>query len=77
MNDKKEIVSVAANHIEPGIKKYEGKIDPQLSKIISAAGLTFTPYLFNDGRILLVLPHNTVAFLYSNKDVLFNVLNLI
>lgn len=76
MKDKKEVVPIAAKHIERGIQKYQGKIDTQLHTIIKAAGLGFTPYLFNDGRILLVLPNNTAAFLYPDRDVLYANLNL-
>ena len=76
MKLKKNIISIASEHIERGIKKYDGKIDAQLEKLIQAAGLTYTPYLFNDGRILLVLPNSGGAFLYASKEVLYNALSL-
>ena len=76
MSDEKKIVSVSSNHIEAGIKKYGGEVDLQLASLIKSAGMTYTPYLFTDGRILLVLPNNISAFLYPDKDSLFKNLNL-
>ena len=76
MGVKRQIKLIAAKHIEPGIQKYQGEIDIQLHTVIKSAGLNFTPYVFNDGRILLVLPHNMAAFLYPNKEVLYANLNL-
>jgi hypothetical protein len=76
MKDQKTVISIAADLIERGIKKYRGEIDPNLQSIIKSAGFGFTPYIFNDGRILLVLPNNTAAFLYANKEVLYEMLSL-
>lgn len=76
MNDKKGIVSVAAKHIEAGIKKYKGEPDAGLNKLIHSAGFNYTSYVLCDGRILLVLPDNVGAFLYADKDVLFEALDL-
>ena len=73
--DDKKIITVAPNHIEAGIAKYGGQIDPHLSTLIKSAGLMYTPYLFTDGRILLVLPGNVSAFLYPDRDFLFATLN--
>ena len=73
---KKEIVSVAREHIQPGIKKYQGKVDSQLAKLIAIAGFNYTPYLFNDGRVLLVLPHDSAAFIYQSKEHVYKKLNL-
>jgi hypothetical protein len=77
MNEKKGIVSIESKHIDPGIKKYNGEIDIHLSELIKSAGLAYTPYLFSDGRILLVLPYATAAFLYPDKETLFEALSLI
>ncbi|MBS1683212.1 MAG: hypothetical protein JSS76_00545 [Bacteroidetes bacterium] len=76
MKNSKGVISITANHIEPGIKKYKGEIDAALHNIMKSAGLSFTPYLFNDGRVLLVLPNNTAAFLYASKEVLYETLSL-
>ena len=76
MKDKDGIITVKSEHIEKGIKKYNGTIDKHLQALIRNAGLSFTPYSFSDGRVLLVLPHNTSAFLYPNEDVLYRTLNL-
>jgi hypothetical protein len=75
MSDKK-ILSIAVEHIEPGIKKYEGRVDTHLSAVIKAAGLSYTPYIFKDGRILLVMPSNSAAFLYPNQGILYDALSL-
>jgi hypothetical protein len=76
MGDKKGIVSVAANHIQAGIKKYKGEPDAHLNAVIRNAGLSYTSFVFNDGRILLVMPDNLGAFLYADQDVLFEALDL-
>lgn len=75
MDGKKEIITVASHNIEKGIQKYGGKVDAHLSSLIKGANLTYTPYLFNDGRILLVMPNNISAF-YSDQEFLFQHLNL-
>lgn len=74
--DKKGIILVSSQHIEAGIKKYQGRMDAGLLALIRNAGLNYTPYIFNDGRILLVLPQNSSAFLYSNREMLFDALDL-
>ena len=76
MENTKGVVSVAPGHIEKGIAKYGGVIDTQLTSLIKAAGLQYTPYIFNDGRVLLVLPNSLGAFLYDNKDTMFVALSL-
>lgn len=73
---KSKIISVEAQFIEPGIKKYNGKIDAHLVSLIKGARLSYTPYVFNDGRVLLVLPNNTAAFLYADKEALLEALSL-
>ena len=76
MNDKKGIVTVAAKHIEAGIAKYKGEPDTRLNSLIKSAGFNYTSYVFNDGRILLVLPDNVGAFLYADKETVFKTLDL-
>ena len=76
MNRKKEVVSIAQSHIERGIAKYNGILDGQLVSLIKAAGLQYTPYIFSDGRILLVLPNNLGGFLYDDRGTLFESLSL-
>jgi hypothetical protein len=76
MSDNKGIVSVASKHIETGIKKYSGEPDAQLNTLIHNAGFNYTSYIFNDGRILLVLPDNVAAFLYADQEALFKALDL-
>ena len=73
---KERIVHVAQQHIKPGIQKYQGEIDQHLQAIIKRAGLDYTPYTFSDGRILLVLPYNSAALLYPDKETLFEALDL-
>lgn len=76
MKNKRGVVTVASKHIEAGIVKYKGEIDGHLTSLIKSAGLQYTPYLFKDGRILLVLPNNLGAFLYNDKDTMFEALHL-
>jgi hypothetical protein len=76
MSGNKGIVSVASKHIESGIKKYRGEPDAHLNAVIQNAGFNYTSYVFNDGRILLVLPDNIGAFLYADQDTLFEALDL-
>lgn len=76
MSNKKGIVSVAAKHIEAGIKKYKGEPNTGLNTLIHSAGFNYTSYVLCDGRILLVLPDNVGAFLYVDQETLFAALNL-
>ena len=76
MEKSKSVVSVAPAHIDKGVAKYGGVIDAQLTSLLKAAGLQFTPYIFNDGRILLVMPNNLGGFLYSDREAMFETLNL-
>ena len=76
MKNKRGVISISANHIEAGIAKYKGVQDETISKLIKFSGLEYTPYLFNDGRVLLVLPNNIAAFLYDDKEALFDALSL-
>jgi hypothetical protein len=76
MSDKKEIVSVAVEHIDAGIKKYKGIPDVRLDGLIKSAGLNYTSYVFSDGRILLVMPNKIGAFLYADENILFQTLDL-
>ena len=71
-----KIITVAKHHIERGIEKYKGVVDEHLQGIITRSGYEYTPYLFADGRVLLVLPHNLSALLYPSKKVLFEKLVL-
>jgi hypothetical protein len=77
MNNKKGVVSVAPKHIKAGIIKYGGVVEAHLSSLMKGANLQYTPYLFNDGRILLVLPNNLGGFLYDDKETMFKSLSLI
>lgn len=72
----KDVVLVQSKHIDLGIEKYQGKPDAHLQNLINKARLDYTVYRFNDGRILLVLPHKLSALLYASKEVLFEKLEL-
>ena len=76
MKNTRGVISIAPNHIEKGIAKYGGILDGQLASLIKSAGLQYTPYIFGDGRILLVLPNNLGGFLYSDKEAMFEALSL-
>jgi len=76
MKNNKGIIRVLAQHIDRGIERYEGVKDKHLNQLIEKAHFDYTVYRFNDGRILLVLPHNTCAFLYPSKEALFGALDL-
>lgn len=75
MADKK-IIAVRASQIDRGIQVYGGEIDHHLQAVIKGASLEYTPYVFKDGRILLVLPNRISAFLYSDRDELYKSLSL-
>jgi hypothetical protein len=70
MSDKK-VVIVQNKHIALGIEKYQGKVDEHLQALVTSAGYEYKTYLFNDGRVLLVLPHEISALLYASKEVLY------
>lgn len=72
-----EVIRVKQEHIEKGIQKYNGVLDDELNATIKRHGFDYTVYLFQDGRILLVLPQNISAFLYQSKDHLYDKLDLI
>ncbi|MEX0813181.1 MAG: hypothetical protein WD048_13265 [Chitinophagales bacterium] len=71
-----EVIRVKPEHIEKGIQKYHAERDVELNAIINRHGFDYTVYRFQDGRVLLVLPHNISAFLYKNEDHLFDSLDL-
>ncbi len=72
----KEVQLIQGKHITPGIEKYQGKPDNHLQAIIDKHGYDYKVYVFNDGRVLLVLPQNLSAILYANKQVLYSKLEL-
>lgn len=72
----KDVIIVQSKHIAPGIEKYQGKIDEHLQAIVKNAGYDYKTYVFNDGRVLLVLPHAISALLYASKDLLYQKLQL-
>lgn len=76
MSVSKKVIPIAAKHIELGIKKYQGQIDARLNNLLRNAGCSYTPYIFNDGRILLVLPNSVGALLYPNETSVYEALAL-
>lgn len=76
MKQKKPVVSVAVKDIEHGIRKYKGELDKHLQAVIKAAGFDYTPNIFEDGRVFLVLPENRGAFLYKTEKILSELLSL-
>jgi hypothetical protein len=71
-----DIVLVRKEHIDPGIKKYQGVIDPYLQKLLEDAGHEYTPYRFKDNRILVVFPNSSHALLYPNEQEVARKLDL-
>ena len=76
MSNQSNIVTVLPKHIEKGIERYGGIQDKHLNQLIKNANLEYTAYIFDDSRILLVLPDRTCAFLYPNIETLYNNLDL-
>lgn len=76
MKNTKDIVIVRKEHIEPGIKKYDGRVDENLKKLFTLSGIEVTPYLFADGRVLLLYPNQENGILYASTDILFQKLDL-
>ncbi len=72
----KDIVIVRKEHIEPGIEKYNGRIDSDLEKLFVLSGQEVKPYVFEDGRVLLLYKEQEHGILYASKDVLFSKLDL-
>ncbi len=62
---------VQAKHIEKGIEKYQGKPNPVIKKHLDNINWNYTPYLFSDGRVMLVYPDNSFAILYSSTESLY------
>ena len=73
---KKDVVIVQRKHIALGIEKYQGKVDEHLQALVKNAGYEYKTYVFNDGRVLLVLPHEISALLYASKELLYKKLQL-
>lgn len=74
---QKEVQLIQGKHIQPGIEKYQGKIDTHLQTIIDKHGYDYKVYVFVDGRVLLVLPQKISALLYASKDILYQKLELV
>jgi hypothetical protein len=72
----KDIIVVKKEHIQAGIEKYKGVIDSELLELLSLSGLNAKPYLFADGRVLLVYQAQDHGILYASKKVLFDKLDL-
>ena len=72
----KDLLVIKQEHIQPGIKKYNGVIATDLQELFALAGLTVDPYLFNDGRILVIYKGQQNGILYASKEVLFDKLDL-
>ena len=62
---------VHQRHIKKGLEKYEGKLDEALHRVLQSSDWNYTPYLFKDGRILLVYENELYGLLYENKAALF------
>ena len=73
MSDHK-ILKVKQEHIQPGIEKYKGKLDAELQRHLKNAELDYLPYVFEDGRVMMVLEMMEIAFLYPNKQAVFETL---
>lgn len=70
------IIIVKKEHLQRGIEKYQAKIEPHLQSLLTRAGFNYEVYLFNDQRVLLVLPNQLSGILYPNKDVMLAKLSL-
>ncbi|MEZ5007945.1 MAG: hypothetical protein R2728_12750 [Chitinophagales bacterium] len=68
------IIHVKSEHIQPGIEKYKGKVDEDLQRHLKNAKLEYIPYVFEDGRVMMVLEMMNTAFLYPSKKAVFNTL---
>ena len=73
---QKDLLVIKQEHIQPGIKKYNGVIDADLKELFTLAGLDVTPYQFSDGRILVIYKGQQNGILYASKQILFEKLDL-
>lgn len=62
------VQAVPGKFIEKGIAHYGGVLDTELQAMIAKAGFPYEPYLFKDGRMMLVNRELNFGFLYSSKD---------
>jgi hypothetical protein len=69
-----KIIRVKKEHIPLGIEKYKGKFDEELARHLKNAKLDYIPYLFEDGRVLMVLEILETAFLYPSQKAVFETL---
>ena len=63
-------IMVLGKHVEPGLKKYKGRLDARIQRYIDESPLVYTAYRFEDNRILLVYENNLYAVLYRDEAVL-------
>ena len=71
---KHKIIHVKQEHIQLGIEKYKGVLDEDLGRHLKNAQLDYVPYVFEDGRVLMVLEMMNMAFLYPSKSAVFETL---
>lgn len=69
-----KIINVKAEHIQLGIEKYKGKFDESLARHLKNAQLEYIPYVFEDGRVLMVLEIMNTGFLYPSKQAVYETL---
>ncbi len=73
---KDKIITVQKEHINRGVEKYKGVKDDHLESLLRNANMPCTPYIFNDGRVLLKYDLLDTALLYPSLDYLFDILAL-
>lgn len=72
----RDIIIVKKEHIAPGIEKYQGKVDADLEVLFLNSGLEVKPYLFQDGRVLLIYKNQDHGILYSSLETLLKKIDL-
>ena len=70
LNITNRMQPILQHHIEPGIAKYKGKEDGYLQVLLDTANMQYTPYVFEDGRIMLVNPKREFGLLYDSEEEL-------
>lgn len=76
MGEFPKVKVVTKEYIARGIEKYNGVLDNHLTSLSRNSGIEYTVYKFKDGRVLLVLPKETSAILYSNTEVFYEHVDL-
>ena len=69
-------IVVHKDHLQRGINKYNGRVDTHIQQLLVHAHIRATPYIFADGRVLLVYDQQSYGILYPTTASFYKRLSL-